>query len=309
MIYTVTLNPALDRELTVPALSFNDVLRAESVQNDVGGKGFNVSRMLASLGAESVALGFAGGPVGTWLREGLEALGIATDFVQIAGETRTNISIVATGHDQHIKVNEAGPTISADEQQQLRAKIRHLAQAGDWWVLAGSLPPGIAPTYYADLIHDIQAAGAKVLLDTSGAALTAGIAAQPFLAKPNSSEASTLTGIPIAAPDDALRAAAAIAGVAVVVISMGKDGALLVQSGHGWQATPPRIAESNPIGAGDSMVGGLVWALSRDLPPQDALRWAVACGAATASKPGTAVGSYADVERLQDEVILREVTA
>ena len=113
MIYTVTLNPALDRELAVAAVAFDEVLRATDSRVDCGGKGFNVSRMLASLGAESVALGFAGGRTGEALRDGLRALGITTDFVEIAGETRTNVSIVTHDHAHYIKVNEPGPTITA----------------------------------------------------------------------------------------------------------------------------------------------------------------------------------------------------
>ncbi len=146
MIYTLTLNPALDRELTVPALALDTVLRASESRVDCGGKGFNVSRMLASLGAQSVALGFAGGHTGAMLRDGLAALGIATDFVWITGETRTNVSIIVGDEGHHIKVNEAGPTVSADELAALAQRVRELARAGDWWVLAGSLPPGCPPT-------------------------------------------------------------------------------------------------------------------------------------------------------------------
>src|SRR5215213_4864767 len=150
MIYTVTLNPALDRELTVPALLFDDVLRATATRVDCGGKGFNVVRMLAALRAESVALGFAGGHTGAILQEQLAVQGIATDFVWIAGETRTNVSIVTADYERQIKVNEPGPNISADEQAALRARVRERARSGDWWVLAGSLPPGVTPTFYAD---------------------------------------------------------------------------------------------------------------------------------------------------------------
>ena len=131
MIYTVTLNPALDRELAVAAVAFDEVLRATESRVDCGGKGFNVSRMLASLGAESVALGFAGGRTGEALRDGLRALGIATDFVEIAGETRTNVSIVTHDHAHYIKVNEPGPTIAPGEQVALAAQVRERAQAGD----------------------------------------------------------------------------------------------------------------------------------------------------------------------------------
>lgn len=307
MIYTVTLNPALDRELTVPALLFDDLLRATATRVDCGGKGFNVARMLAVLGAESVALGFAGGHTGAMLREQLAALGIATDFVCVAGETRTNVSIITADYDRQIKVNEPGPRISADEQAALRARVREQAHSGDWWVLAGSLPPGIAPTFYADLIRDIQAAGARVILDTSGAALRYGYAAGPFLLKPNAAEASELTGLPITSAEQALAAAAAMPGVAQIVISLGAAGALLVDAGCGWLATPPTIQQHNPIGAGDSLVAGLVWGLSNALAPREMLKWGVACGAAAASQAGTAFGSYADVARLAEQVAVREV--
>lgn len=307
MIYTVTLNPALDRELTVPQITFNHVLRANAARIDVGGKGFNVSRMLAALGSQSVAVGFAGGRTGETLRYGLAELGIATDFVQIAGETRTNVSIVTPDHDHYVKVNEPGPTISEGEQIRLRARLRTRLQRGDWCVLAGSLPPGVAPTIYADLIEDIHAAGARAILDTSGDALHYGVAAQPFLIKPNNEEMARLSGRPITSVDDALAAAQQLHGIDMVAISMGKAGAILAQHERGWIATPPAIREHNPIGAGDSMVAGLVWALSRNHAPPDALRWGVACGAATASRSGTAVGSYNDVQRLAEQVTVREV--
>jgi 1-phosphofructokinase family hexose kinase len=254
-----------------------------------------------------MALGFAGGHTGAMLRDGLAALGIATDFVWIAGETRTNVSIVTADYDRHIKVNEPGPTISADEQVALRARVRERGQRGDWWVLAGSLPPGVAPTFYADLIHDIQAAGARVILDTSGAALRHGYAAGPFLLKPNAAEASELTRLPIRSAEQALAAAMAMPGSAQIVISMGAAGALLVEAGRGWLATPPAIQQHNPIGAGDSLVAGLVWGLNKGLASAAMLQWGVACGTAAASQAGTAVGSYDQVACLAEQVAVREV--
>ncbi|HJZ49670.1 MAG TPA: 1-phosphofructokinase [Roseiflexaceae bacterium] len=308
MIYTVTLNPALDRELTIPALAFGDVLRATAARVDCGGKGFNVSRMLVALGAVNVALGFAGGHTGATLRDGLSELGVETDFVWIAGETRTNVSIVIAGDGRHIKVNEAGPSITSDEQAALIDRVRQRARRDDWWVLAGSLPPGAAPTLYAELIRDIQSAGARVVLDTSGAALRHGCAAQPFLVKPNAAEASELTGQPVATIDQALAAARAMQGISHVVISMGAAGALLVHAGRGWLATPPTIRERNPIGAGDSLVAGLTWGLSQGYALPEAIRWGVACGADAASRSGTAVGTYDDIARLAEQVAVRAVS-
>jgi 1-phosphofructokinase family hexose kinase len=306
MIYTVTLNPALDRELTVPALIFDSVLRATAARIDWGGKGFNVSRVLAALGAESVALGFAGGRTGETLRDGLASLGIATDFIAIAGETRTNVTFVTEDHEHHIKVNETGPTISAEEQIALKRLICERAQPGDWWVLAGSLPPGVAPTFYADLIRDIKEAGGRAILDTSDAALRYGCAAQPCLVKPNALEASQLTGLPVRSLDEALAAAGEFKGIEYVVISMGKAGALLYHEGQGWFGAAPAIQERNPIGAGDSLVAGLLWGLIQG-NPQSALRWGIACGAATASHSGTAIGTYAEIERLAQQVYIHEI--
>jgi 1-phosphofructokinase family hexose kinase len=306
MIYTVTLNPALDRELTVPALAFDEVLRATAMRTDVGGKGFNVSRMLAALGAESVALGFAGGPTGAALRDGLEAQGIATDFIWVAGETRTNISIVSEQRGHHLKVNEPGPTISAEECATLRAQLRERARPGDWWVLAGSLPPGVPTSLYAELIGDLKVAGAYTALDTSGAALRLGCEARPTLIKPNASELAQLTGRECASVEQALAAASTLAGIDYVAISLGAAGALLAHAGRGWLGVPPTIEERNPIGAGDSMVAGLVWRLSQG-DSAGALGWGIACGAAAASRDGTAVGSYAEVAALRAQVQLSEL--
>ena len=309
MIYTITLNPAVDKELVVPALEFDTVLRSQEINVDYGGKGFNVSRILKSLGTDSVALGFAGGNSGELLRNGLSSLGIDTDFVSVNGETRTNVSIVTETPSHYVKVNEPGPTISATELAALRQKVNALAESGDWWVLAGSLPPGVPTTIYADLIHDIQKAGAFVILDTSGEALKHGCDAKPFLAKPNDAEAHHLTGLPVNNVTEIAAAAKVIqaAGVGTVVISLGKAGALLVDGAHVWQIESPVIQESNPIGAGDSMVGGLVWALSQGMPMVDAVSWGIACGAATASLPGTAVGTKPLVDSLHPQVKIHQL--
>ncbi len=304
MIYTVTLNPALDRELTVPALQFDAVLRASALRVDFGGKGFNVSRALAALGAESVALGFVGGLTGRRIAEGLAGLGIATDFVEIAGETRTNVSIVSQTETHHLKVNEAGPTIAPAEVAALLEKIAALATPGDWWVLSGSLPPGAPVSIYADIIKQVQAAGGQAIVDTSGPPLADACRAAPYLAKPNAVEAGELTGLPVDSPEQVRAAARQMQalGVPHVLVSLGKDGALLCAGDDIWLAAPPPIEERNPIGAGDASVAGLVYGLSRGMDWPSALRWSMGSGAATASLPGTAVGSGELVAELAEGV-------
>ncbi len=308
MIYTLTLNPALDRELTVPDLVFDQALRATATRIDYGGKGFNVSRALAAMGTESVALGFVGGRTGERLEAGLTSLGVFTDFTQVAEETRTNVSIVTENQPHYIKVNESGPTIAPVEQEALVARVDDLAHLGNWWVLSGSLPPGVAETVYADLIETIQSAGARAILDTSGAPLRHGCEAGAFVVKPNAWEAAELTGERVETPQEVRAAAQAIhaLGVHLVLISLGKAGALLSDGEDAWLARPPEIEERNPIGAGDASVAGLVWGLDQGLRLPDALRWSVASGAAAASLEGTAVGSHDMVASLAQRVRIVE---
>ena len=309
MIYTITLNPAVDREMTVSEFDFNTVLRAVDWRMDAGGKGFNVSRMLASLGVQSTALAFAGGHNGEVLKGELETLGVTTDFVQVCGETRTNISIVTTRNDRYLKVNEPGPTIELTEQQALIERVVHLVESGDWWVLSGSLPPGVTPDIYATLTTLIQEHGAHAILDTSGEALRQACQARPYLMKPNAEELHALTGMPVETRDQVKAAMAEThaLGPCRVVVSMGKEGAMFCDDGRTWLAHGPAIKEKNPIGAGDSMIAGLVWGLSQGFTFSDAMRWAIACGAATASLPGTRIGPRSLVESLLSQVRLTSV--
>jgi len=309
MIFTVTLNPAVDREMTVDTISFDTVLRALDWQVDCGGKGFNVARMLKSLGLSSMALGFAAGKSGEMLADKLQSLGIETDFIWVEGETRTNVSIVSAENGQYVKVNEPGPTITETDLGLLAKKIGDRVEAGDWWVLAGSLPPGVPPTYYSELITIIQSAGAKVFLDTSDEALRQNCAARPLLVKPNDEEAHELTGLPVGTKEEIAAVGTAISamGPANVIISLGKKGAVLVNDGKAWLAASPKILAANPIGAGDSMVAGVVWGLSQGDSMQDALCKGIACGAATAGQKGTSVGSLEQVNQLLAEVQLQEI--
>jgi len=304
MIYTITLNPAVDRELVVPQIVFNSVLRAAEWRVDLGGKGFNVSRMLLALGQPSIALGFAGGNSGAFLQQGLEDLGIATDFVWVAGETRTNVSIVTSNRERYVKVNEPGPAVSPQNVQQLLAQITGLVKEGDWWVLSGSLPPGAPAALYAQIIDIIQGAGAAALLDSSGDALHRGCKAGPYMAKPNEVEAGQLSRLPVGNTAEIAAAAKTIQqmGVHQVLISLGKQGVLWAGEGQNWLVDTPQIEEKNPIGAGDSLLGGVVWGLAQGLPPEEAIRWGVASGAATAAQSGTAVGTREEVERLLGQV-------
>jgi len=300
MIITVTPNPVLDHTLTVPQIAFDTVTRATTSRVDWGGKGFNVSRVLLALGVESVALGFTGGATGRRLAAGLASLGLSTDFVTIAGETRTNVVIAEADSARYVKVNEAGPTIQPEEIAQFFDKVRRRATSGDTWALCGSLPPGVPDDFYAQLIEIVQPRGVRVLLDTSGAALRMGCEARPFLVKPNAEEAAAFAGHPVDTPGAARDAANAFLerGVTQVALSLGGAGLLLATREAAAIAIPPDVPVKNVTGAGDALLAGLAYALERGLPLAEQARWGVAAGTASAMHEGVGIVTRASVEQV-----------
>lgn len=310
MIYTVTLNPAVDFQYVVPRLDLNQVLRATHTHIHPGGKGFNVSRMLAELQVESTALGIVGGQQGNFLKEGLQALGIETKLIEIAGETRVNVSVVTERRDTYFKVNEAGPQVEDSTMDQLLELIKDLASPGDWWVLSGSVPPGVDANIYAEIINTVRAVGASTILDTSGQPLSLGVEARPTIVKPNAEEALQLTQSPFSDIQQTIAVAGKIRqlGAENVVISLDKDGAVLHDGKQTWFASAPVIFEKNSIGAGDSLVAGLVHKLVQNEPLPQALKWGIACGSATASQSGTSIGAQEQIAELANQIEVKEVT-
>jgi 1-phosphofructokinase family hexose kinase len=304
MIFTVTLNPVLDRTLTVPRLQFDEMVRATSSRVDWGGKGFNVSRALRVLGVESVAMGFVGGATGQTLENGLRELGIATDLIQISGDTRTNVVIVEAETGHYIKVNETGPRVTKDEVGSFLGRVCARARSGDIWVLSGSLPPGVPQEFYAQLTGVIQAQGALTLLDSSGDPLRLGSAANPYLIKPNRAEAAKVTGQAIQSPVDALHAVHSLLaqGVQHVALSLGPDGLLLASQQQAVWARPPQVTAKNPVGAGDALLAGVAWALTGGLSVAEVARWGVSVGTAAAVREGVSFGGRAEVEAYYDQV-------
>ena len=325
MIVTVTLNPGPDRTLTVPAIRFDEVLRATALRLDWGGKGLNVSRALRVMGTPSVATGFAGGYAGQMITDGLEALGIDTQFVPIAGETRTNTVIIEEGTDRYIKVNEAGPTVSAGELARFLEKAMHMVTPGDVWVIGGRPPLGVPADTYPRLVSSIQAAGARVLLDTSGEYLRLGCSASPFLVKPNLLEAAQMlceaplparpagSSAPIAQQvRDLATSLEALdqvlffleRDIALVALSMGPDGLLLAARERAVWARPPRVRVRNSVGAGDALMAGLAWALDRGMSLEEMARWGVAAGTASAMRERVGFDDLGEVEAILSAVEL-----
>jgi len=309
MIYTLTLNPGLDKEYTVPFIQHNQVLRTSSIRTDIGGKGFNISRMLNKLGCQSIALGFVGGFTGKLLREGLEKLGIATDLIETADESRTNTSIVDEQGNHYIKVNEPGPHISTSELTRLSGKVSDLAKPGDWWILSGSLPRGVPEHFYAHVIEVISEKGAYAVLDTSANPLRLGCRAHPFLIKPNLFEAGELAGVKADNLHQSYKLVPILHkfGAQNIVISAGDTGALLSNGSTIWLGKPPFVQELNPIGAGDAMLAGMIKSMACGETIEQAFALGIACGAAAASLPGTGMPDKEYVEDVLKQVKVKKI--
>ncbi|MEU3315533.1 1-phosphofructokinase family hexose kinase [Streptomyces sp. NPDC048387] len=283
MILTVTLNTALDVTHRVPRLLPHTSHRVTDVTERAGGKGLNVARVLAALGHEVTATGFAGGPAGAVVRELLAGSpGVVDALVPCAGPTRRTLAVVDESSGDTTQFNEPGPQITAAEWSAFLDRYTELASGARAVALCGSLPPGVPVGAYAVLVRAARAAGAPVLLDTSGEALRRGVAARPEIIKPNAAELAELTGSrdPLPATRAARRR-----GAHAVVTSLGPAGLLAATPDGTWQATPPRPLRGNPTGAGDSAVAGLLSALAEDLPWPDRLTRATALSAATVHAP------------------------
>jgi 1-phosphofructokinase family hexose kinase len=304
MIITVTLNPTLDKTLSVPRLEPGAVHRARIVRQDLGGKGINVSRALRAIGIDSRIIGFIGGRTGQAMQSGLLAASFDVNFVEVEGETRQNITLLDEASGQYTKINEPGPSISPRHIAAFRALVDQMARPGDLWAFCGSLPPGAPTDLYANLIQRVQAQGGRAFLDTSGRAFRDGLAACPFAIKPNSEEAAEFLGLSVQGDDEHCAAARRLQaeGVELVALTRGAQGLVLAMDGEVLIATPPPVAARSPIGAGDAALAGLLWAVSDECNPVETARRAVACGTAAAMQEGTGVGDRLLVERLLDQV-------
>ena len=304
MIYTVTLNPALDRTLTVPSLRIGELNRAHTVRLDLSGKGINVSRALRMLGISSRIIAFLGGGTGKAISDGLAAEGFDTAIIPVAGETRQNITVVDEATGAYTKVNEPGAAVTRDDLAAMTALIARSVQAGDLWTFCGSLPPGAPAGFYAELIALVQARGGRAFLDSSGEAMRRGLAARPYAIKPNSEEAGEVLGRPVVTDADHVEAARRLqqAGSCLVCLTRGARGLVLALDDATLIAAPPPVAAASPIGAGDATVAGLVWAVRDGCGPVETARRALACGVAAAMEAGTGVGERGTVARLLQEV-------
>lgn len=306
-ILTVTMNPALDVSTSTGKVVDTHKLRCSAVQRHPGGGGVNVARVVQRLGGDCVALYPAGGATGQRLRQMLDKEQVESLCVQIADETRESFSVFETSSGHEYRFVLPGPMLTPPEWQACLDRFAALDVPPRYLVASGSLPPGVPTDFYARLSRLARARGSQVVLDTSGPALAAALAEGVYLVKPSLRELRDFTGQPLASEPEWRAAAQQIiqdGQAQVVALSLGEQGALLVTAERTWRAPSLPVKVASAIGAGDSFVGGLIWALNRHADLEQALRYGMAAGAAALLAAGTALCQPADVERLYHEVRL-----
>jgi len=311
VILVVALNPALDITHHVDGIDWASVNRPSAVHARPGGKGLNVAGVLRALGADVHLLGLAGGHTGDVLAAELSAAGIPAAFTKIAGETRRTFAVVDTRRDETAIFNEPGPVISGAEYAAFLECYAAALPSSSAVVLSGSLPPGLQSGTYADMITMAARAGVPTLLDTSGDALLAGVAAGPAIVKPNGAELLAALGRSGPRPKSGDRATVQVMadsasdlrdrGADSVVVTLGADGMIAVTAEGTWLARSKPVA-GNPTGAGDAVAAGLAYGLVQGHPWATRLSHAAALGAATVAAPVAGQISHAAYERALGDV-------
>jgi 1-phosphofructokinase family hexose kinase len=308
MILTVTLNPSVDRLVYVKQLVPHDTNRILRVEEDAGGKGVNVARVLKRLNVPVIATGFLGGRAGRYVQHELSRIdGVECRFVWVKGDTRTNLAIQEEDGSPPTTLNERGPQIAPEELASLLQVIEALSGGARFVALGGSLPPGVPTDIYATLGDIAARRGAKVVLDADGEPLVQGLKASPFLIKPNENETERLLGRAIDTLEDAAQAARELhdRGIPVVVVSIGEKGAAVACAEGCWVAIPPTVRAISTIGSGDSMIAGVLSVLARDGAVEEAIRWGTAAGTATAMTDGSDIGTAEQIRELLPQVEVR----
>ncbi|MFB3825969.1 MAG: 1-phosphofructokinase family hexose kinase [Bryobacteraceae bacterium] len=308
MIVTLTINPAIDRTVTVDRLAFEDRSYILSTSESPGGRGINASCVIHSFAGCTLAVVTIGGETGQRLEAQLRGCGFPVAAVPIRNQIRTNLTITDK-HGLTVNLNEAGPRLDKQEVSRLEKMVRSKLDGAGWLMLCGSLPPGVPPGIYARLIAMARQKKVKTMLDTDGEALREGIDARPTVVTPNQQEAERLLSRALLTRMHFLDAADRIRamGAESVVLSLGSRGAIGAFESGMLEVLPPRIDAVCPIGAGDALAAAYVWAISRNPDTADAVRWGVAAGTASARLPGMRFANLQQTTEVYRQVEVRRV--
>jgi len=303
LIVTLTVNPAIDRTISVDRLAFEDRAYVNSSRESAGGRGINASRVIQSFGGQTLAVLISGGDTGKRLEEYLAGCGYPIAVVPVKNDIRTNLTITDK-QGLTVNLNEAGPTVTKTELARVERVVRESLRKAQWLMVCGSLPPGAPASFYARLIVMAREKKVKTLLDADGDALREGLDARPTVVAPNQQEAERLLGRTLLTRTHFLEAAVQIRamGAESVVLSVGSRGAIGAFADGLLEALPPRIDALCPIGAGDALRAAYTWSASRNASQAEALRWGVAAGTASARLPGMNFASLHQTEEIYRQV-------
>ena len=312
MIVTVTLNAAIDRTLTVPNFQLGHRHRASQGLTLAGGKGINVARALKRLDVPVVATGLAGGRTGTRIVEELTSEAILNDFVRIADESRTSSAVVDPTAGTYTEINEWGPHVEPDELVMLLEKISYLARGADMVVFAGTLPRGVEDSFYAEAIRDLNRRNVPAVLDSEGPPLRLGVEAEAFLVTPNQREAEGLVGQEFGDDEDYTMALDRIAdmGARNVLITSDTRSFGLFRADRkrtSFRADAPNVEPVSAVGSGDVLLAAFLAARLAEKPLEEALRAAVAAGAASTLEVGAGRFEPREASKLHSSVDVREL--
>lgn len=308
-VLTLTVNPALDRIITVDRLVFEDRAYIESTTEAAGGRGINAARVLTSFGTPAVAITTSGREVGRKFEERLQEDRFGKEIVKIRNGIRINLTI-SDRKGLSIKLNERGPELSKIEQDKLLKATEKLLPGASWLMICGSLPPGMDNHFYTQLIELAAKNKVETLLDTDGDALLHGLEAHPTIVKPNQSEAERLLNTALITRSQLIDAVQRIKsmGAKSVVLSLGSRGAVAATSSEGiLEITPPVVDALCPIGAGDAMSAAIVWSLEKGDSLGEALRWGVSAGTASALLPGIELANMEQTKEIHRKTTITRV--
>lgn len=311
-IVTITINPAIDLSVNVERVEPTRKLRCSAPKRDPGGGGINVARAAHRLGGDAVAIYPTGGAIGKLLQRLVEREGIDSIVTPSHVETRENFTAYEESSGQQYRFVLPGSALHRAEWEACLEKLTSLSTRPKFVVASGSVPPGVPDDFFAQVARAAKKLGAKVVIDSSGPALGIALDEGVTLVKPNQNELSELVGAPLKTDADRIAACRQLVRdgrTEMVALSLGDDGAMLVTARQAWRAQPLRIEVVSAVGAGDSFLGGLVAALSKAKPLEEAFRMAVAAGSAAVMSTGTELCHEEDVRRLMPQVRISEIAA
>ncbi|MCW8161188.1 1-phosphofructokinase [Stutzerimonas stutzeri] len=307
-VLTVTVNPALDLTVQLPALRLGEVNRSDNLQAHAAGKGLNVAQVLADLGHQLTVTGFLGEANAQPFEQLFSARGFADEFVRVAGETRSNIKL-AEADGRITDINGPGLEVGAAQREELLARLERLVPGHELVVVAGSLPRGVEMPWFVELLQRLARLGARVALDTSGAALREGLALSPWLIKPNEEELAQARGLdPADAQALADEARRLNARIEHVVISQGAAGVSWFSPAAAWHAQPPKVRVVSTVGAGDSLLAGMLHGLLAGWPAERTLAHATAIAAQAVGQIGFGITDRAQLAELEAAVRLQSLS-